>query len=148
MELIRDNLEKHRSIYYCGSYYHKVWKGGNLDSWIKEHVELLNKVVPGYVLDFGDNWINYAVIPGIPVSELPHTPELIKKVYNFCLDNILETYPYVHGDWALSNMLIDGDTIRMCDWDNLGIYPMSEVIIKLREDLTSSFGNAFLNLIE
>lgn len=148
MKLIRDNLEKHRKIYYCENRYHKVWNDGRSLDWIKDHVQLLEKIVPGYVLDYGDCWIEYAIIPGTPVSQLSHTPELIKKVYNFCLDNILETYPYVHGDWALSNMLIEDGIIRMCDWDNLGIYPMSEVIEKLHADLTSSFGKSFLELIK
>jgi RIO-like serine/threonine protein kinase len=148
MQLIRDNIEKRRQVYYCGDRYRKVWDNTVSSNWIKEHVHLLKQIVPGHVLDYSDCWIEYAVVPGTLVSELTHTPELVKKVYNFCLDNILETYPYVHGDWALSNMLIDNDTIRMCDWDNLGIYPMAEVINKLHEDLTSSFGVLFLKLIK
>ena len=147
MKLIRDNIEKKRRVYYCENRYHKVWDDKS-PQWITNHADLLNKVVPGYVLDFGDNWIDYAIIPGTLVNQLPHTTELMQKVYNFCLVNIQQTYPYAHGDWALSNMLIDADVIRMCDWDNLGIYPQKEVYAKLHQDLLDSFGSAFLKLIK
>jgi RIO-like serine/threonine protein kinase len=147
MKLIRDNKEKQRSVYYCGNCYHKVWNSKPAH-WVKDHVDLLNKVVPGHVLDFGDNWIDYAVIPGTLVSQLPHTMELMQQVYNFCLENIEQTYPYAHGDWALSNMLIENNAIRMCDWDNLGIYTQEEVYAKLHQDLLDSFGSSFLELIK
>lgn len=147
MKLIRENIEKHRRVYYCGNRYHKVWDNKTPD-WVESHVLLLNKVVPGYVLESGDCWIDYTIIPGTPVSHLLHTPDLMKQVYNFCLDNIQKTHPYAHGDWSLSNMLIDGDSIRMCDWDNLGIYPADEVHAKMRQDLLDGFGRSVLELIE
>lgn len=139
MKLIRENKEKHRSTYFCGDRYRKVWTN-TTPKWISEHVQLLKKQVPNYVLDFGGNWIDYAIVPGVPVNTLPHTPELALKVYNFCIDNIESTQPYAHGDWSLSNMLIDGDTIRLCDWDNLGIYPEDQVEGKLFKDLIDAFG--------
>jgi RIO-like serine/threonine protein kinase len=142
MKLIRENKEKQRRTYFCEDRYKKVWDSTSPD-WISEHVELLKKHVPGYVLDFGTNWIDYTIIPGVPASTLSHSPEFINRVYQFCLDSIVETSPYVHGDWTLSNILVDGDTLRLCDWDNLGIYPMDEVKSKLISDLTSAFGTAF-----
>jgi RIO-like serine/threonine protein kinase len=143
MELIRENKEKHRSTYFCGDRYRKEW-GNVTPVWISYHVQLLNKVVPGYVINFGDNWIEYKIIPGVPASTFTHTPEFIKKIYTFCLDNIQETYPYAHGDWALSNILINGDNIKLCDWDNLEVYPADEVKTKLFADLTDAFGKEFL----
>lgn len=147
MEIIRENKEKQRTVYYCGDRYHKVWDNV-MPVWINNHVQLLNQVVPGYVLSHGNNWIDFAIIPGTPVSQLPHTEELVTKVYKFCLENIQQTYPYAHGDWALSNMLIDNNDIRMCDWDNLGLYTREDITKKLHEDLVSSFGDLFLKLIE
>jgi RIO-like serine/threonine protein kinase len=142
MKLIRENKEKQRKTYFCEDRYKKVWDNTTSD-WISEHVRLLKKHVPGYVLDYGSNWIDYAIIPGVPASTLSHSPEFINKVYQFCLDSIVETSPYVHGDWTLSNILVDGNKLRLCDWDNLGVYPMDEVKAKLISDLTSAFGTAF-----
>jgi RIO-like serine/threonine protein kinase len=142
MKLIRENKEKQRRTYFCEDRYKKVWDN-TTPAWISEHVELLKKHVPGYVLDFGTNWIDYTIIPGVPASTLSHSPEFINRVYQFCLDSIVETSPYVHGDWTLSNILVDGDTLRLCDWDNLGVYPVDEVKAKLISDLTSAFGTAF-----
>jgi hypothetical protein len=147
MKLIRENKEKQRTTYFCGDRYKKVWENSTPE-WVIHHVQLLDKHVPGYVLNFGNNWIDYAVIPGVLASTFPHTPEFIKKIYKFCLDSIVETSPYVHGDWALSNMLVDGNIIRMCDWDNLGVYPMDEVKAKLIADLTDAFGKEFLLCVQ
>lgn len=116
--------------------------------WINNHVELLNKLFPNYVLDHGNNYIDYKILNGIPASEFIHNKEFVERIYNYCLSNIQQTKPYVHGDWALSNMLIDNDNIVMCDWDNVGIYPEPMVIEKLHKDLTDSFGVMFTELIE
>lgn len=147
MELIRENKEKHRATYFCGDRYRKVW-GSSSPEWISNHVQLLNIHVPNYVLAFGENWIEYKIIPGKPASTFIHTPEFIDRIYNFCLSNIKQTAPYVHGDWSLSNIIVDGDNITMCDWDNLGIYPMDEVNAKLMFDLTNAFGTAFQQYIQ
>jgi hypothetical protein len=139
MELIRENKEKQRATFFCGDRYRKEWYSTS-PVWISYHVQLLNIYIPNYVLNFGDTWIEYKIISGTPISTLPHTIELASKVYNFCLDNIQSTTPYVHGDWSLSNMLLDGETIQMCDWDNLGIYPKEQVEGKLLKDLIDAFG--------
>ena len=142
MELIRTNQEKERSVFFDKDHYVKAW-GNITPKWIGEHVQLLKEIVPGYVKSYGGNWISFNIVPGIPASEFEHTPEFVDRIYNFCLENIKQTAPYVHGDWALSNMIIDGDNIRMVDWDNLGIYPEDEVYAKLHEDMKSAFGDLF-----
>lgn len=147
MILVRQNNEKQRYTYKLDDRYRKVWT--NIDStWIIKHVELLDKVNHGYVLDYGNNYIDYKILNGIPASTFKHDTEFINRIYRFCLSNIEQTKPYAHGDWALSNILIDNDNIVMCDWDNLGIYPESMVIEKLHSDLTECFGVSFLKLIE
>jgi RIO-like serine/threonine protein kinase len=143
MKLVRDNKEKHRKVFFCGDSYLKIWT--YIDSnWIKKHVKILDQLIPGYVLDFGNNWISYKVVPGIPASmsnEFPHTLEFKKKIYDFCFDQIKSTCPWYHGDWTLSNIIIDGDNITMVDWDNIGQYSETEVYLKLKNDLTSAFGD-------
>lgn len=146
MELIKQNKEKHRSVFFNGTCYKKVWSN-TTPNWISDHVQLLENVVPGYVIDHGRDWITFNIIPGTPANTVPHTDEFIKRIHKFCLDNIQSTAPYVHGDWVLSNMLIDGDTIRMCDWDNLGFYPQTAVLEKLDKDLASAFGDRYWTVI-
>lgn len=148
MELIRENKAKGRSVFFDGTHYIKVWNN-QTPKWISEHVRLLKDTVPGYVVDYGGNWISYNIVPGVPASTFNHTDDFIRRIHNFCLENIKSTQPYVHGDWTLSNILVDGDTLRMCDWDNLGIYPTDSVLKKLEEDLASAFGKEkYLNAIK
>lgn len=146
MNLIKENKQKKRKTYKLNDRYRKVWDFVDVD-WLQDHTKLLNEVVPDYVIDFGhDNkimWIDYKTIPGKPASEFEHTDDFIKRIYTFCRNNIKETLPYVHGDWVLSNIIINGDTIKMCDWDNLNIYPKEDIIIKLHKDLKSAFGDKF-----
>lgn len=142
MELIRANKEKQRSVYFDGTYYIKSWSNIT-PMWIKNHVDLLREHVPGFVADYGGNWISYNIVPGVPASEFPHTPEFVNRIHSFCLDQIKSTQPWYHGDWSLSNILIDGNDIRMVDWDNLGQYPEEEVYAKLHEDMKSAFGELF-----
>jgi RIO-like serine/threonine protein kinase len=146
MELVRENKEKQRAVYFCGTLYKKIWY--NKDStWVNNHVHELKKVVPDYVLDFGENWIDFKVVPGIPASTLEHTDAFIKRIYNFCLGNIFSTLPYAHGDWTLSNIIVNGDNISMIDWDNIGKYHLTEIFKKLDSDLESAFGKRYRQVI-
>lgn len=152
MELIKINKEKHRAVYrLTNGLIRKYWYEKDF-KWLVEHVELLKKFVPNYVNNYGENeigvYIDMNVLPGITANTFPHTREFVEKVYKFCLENINETQPYVHGDWVLSNMLIDGDKIYLCDWDNLGQYPQEQVIKKLHSDLKSAFGNLFDEVLD
>lgn len=144
MELIKTTPSKGRTVYFDGTHYVKEWNNINVDStWIVNHVRLLDKVVPYLVVGYGNNWISYNVIPGIPANTFEHTLDFVDRIYKFCLENIKQTHPYYHGDWVLSNILIDGDTIAMCDWDNLGIYNHNEILDKLDSDLSSAFGEIY-----
>ena len=73
-------------------------------------------------------------------SEKFHPTQKPIDLYKFCLDNIEQTKPYVHGDWVLSNIIIDNHKMTMIDWDNIGIYPEQEYMDKLHRDLESAFG--------
>lgn len=151
MILIKENLQKKRQTWKTDNFYRKVWLF--VDTvWLDHHLDLLNQVVPNYVLDSGYDdksmWIDYNIIPGITASKFEHTDDFIKNIYAFCLRNIEETKPYVHGDWVLSNIIIDGENIQMCDWDNLNIYPRDEILKKLHKDLESAFGKKFNEVIK
>lgn len=143
MILVKENLEKRRCVYKKDNTYIKVWDDIKPD-WISNHVKILCEHCPNLVNDYGDNWISYNEIEGTPVSKLEHNTELIEKVYNFCLESLKTTRPYVHGDWVISNIIMKPDnSFCLIDWDNIGIYSESEVITKLHNDLHSSFGDRF-----
>ena len=139
MELVKENKDKGRKVYFCGDRYKKVWE--NKLDWIYTHVKILNRVMPGFVIDYGDDYIDYKVIEGVTANTVKHTDEFINKVYNFCLENIKTTKPWVHGDWVLSNIIIQPDsTMTMIDWDNVGVYREEAYLNKLHTDLISAFG--------
>lgn len=130
--------------------YRKEWHYID-QKWLIDHVHLLEQVVPGYLVRYGcedeSMFIEMKILSGTPASVFEHTDEFIKKIYAFCIQNIHSTLPYVHGDWVLSNIIINDDNIQMCDWDNLGIYPLDEVQKKLVYDLESAFGKKFKEVI-
>lgn len=146
MELIKENIEKKRKVYKLEDRYRKVWEGVHQDM-MEEHVAVLNVVMEGWVIDCGvtteTTWIDYHIVPGVPANTFEHTPEFIKKIYDFCVDSIKQTSPYVHYDWVLSNILIDGDNMYLVDWDNIGIRNPLEIHDKLESDLRSAFGEKF-----
>lgn len=145
MELVRMNKEKGRSVFYNNDHYVKVWNHDKITpKWIIEHVQLLKTLVPGYVIDHGENWIAFKEIDGIPANLFDHSAEFVQRIQQFCLENIKQTYPYAHGDWTLSNMIVDHDKIIMIDWDNVGIYPEEEVYNKMNLDLKSAFGDLYV----
>lgn len=143
MILVKENKEKQRKVFKDNDRYVKIWEDVH-PQWIFSHVKLLREYFPKYVNDYGKNWIAYNEIEGTPVSKLEHTDELIKRTYQFCLESINETKPYVHGDWVISNIILKPDnTFCMIDWDNFGIYPEKDYMNKLHRDLHSSFGDRF-----
>jgi len=151
MVLIRENKQKQRKTFLLDNgCYKKVWYFKD-EGWIVNHVSILNKLLPNYIRSFGADktsmWVILNPLPGVPVSTLPHTDQLIKDVYNFCLQNIKETKPYTHGDWVLSNILYNDGEMALCDWDNVNIYPKKNILIKLHSDLESGFGKRFKEII-
>lgn len=142
MVLVKENKEKYRSVFFDGEHYVKVWHTAT-PQWISDHVSILETLIPGYVIEHGENWIKFKTIQGVPASTLEHTDDFIKKVYEFCLEQIKNTLPYAHGDWVLSNIIVNQDTMFMVDWDNVGTYPEDEIYKKLHHDLKSAFGEKY-----
>jgi len=143
MDLIKQNTEKKRAVYLKDSdTIRKFWY--DKDSvWMQQHAEILNKVQPGYVKFVGENYIDFTRYLGHPASKLKHTPEFCDEVCKFCVNQINSTLPYAHGDWVLSNIIVDGDVMHMVDWDNVGIYDKETIHTKLKADLQSAFGELF-----
>ena len=113
-------------------------KGGGMS--VDEHVNMVNKLFPGYILDYkvysNSIWIDYNIIKGVPASDIfPKTPEFIKKVYRFCVDHYKKTAPFFHGDCTLENIMVDGDDLYLIDWDRCDLYSEEEVYADLYQDL-------------
>jgi len=146
MELIKTNKEKQRRVYKGNGFYRKEWSFENKD-YYDEHIDITEEIRPGHILNSGCSdgkmFVDVKEVPGVPANTFEHTDEFITKIYNFCLENIEETQPYAHGDWVLSNIIIDGDNMEMVDWDNVGVYQPTVVIDKLHSDLRSAFGKRF-----
>jgi len=147
MELIKENKEKNRATYRKDQHtIRKVWYDKSLE-WVDNHGYTVDKVKPNYVIKIGAEddhaWIDFIYVEGIPASEYPHTPQFVKLITEFCVDSIRKTSPYAHGDWVLSNIIINDKNIELIDWDNVGIYPVEQIYEKLRSDLKSAFGDKF-----
>lgn len=151
MDILKQNKVKQRAVYKMSDCVRKIWYYLDID-WLDNHVKTLNKVVPGYVLNHGSGdgymWIDIQRIAGIPANQLQPTLENIERVYKFCLESISSTWPYVHGDWAPSNIIVDGDCMIMCDWDNIGQYPEHEVSEKLGLDMFECYGSLWMLFVE
>ena len=143
MDLIKQNTEKKRAVFLKDSDTIRKFWYDKKSSWIQQHASTLEKIEPGYVKHIGENYIDFTRYIGRPASELKHTPEFVSEVCKFCVSQIQNTSPYAHGDWVLSNIIVDGNTMRMVDWDNVGIYDTEQVYEKLRSDLHSAFGDLF-----
>lgn len=146
MELIKSNKEKQREVFRTDNSYIKHWHGKDF-AWLLAHIKKLERVNPEYIINYGIGdgfmWAEFKKLEGVLASEFEHTPEFVKRITEYCINNYKETYPYAHGDWVLSNIIVNDNKIEMCDWDNLDKYPKEEVLEKMRNDLKSAFGDKF-----
>ena len=147
MQLIKENIEKQRAVFKKDNYtIRKIWYNTPFE-WLEEHCDMLDKVNPGYVKQIGYEedhvWMDMQLVPGKLASTFTHTKEFVRKIDNFVKNHYEATNPYAHGDWVLSNIIIDGDSIEMIDWDNLGKHPSFFVKRKIKSDLKSAFGEMY-----
>lgn len=152
MNLLKDNPSKHRTVYSDHHYVKKHWRDKTVD-WMLNHIKILDLIRPNYVkgcgIDSSGVYILFDILPGTLADTYPHTDDFIRTILNYCLELNESTKPFYHGDWVLSNMLIDSDnTIRMCDWDNVGLHTIEEVKEKLYSDLYSAFGDRFKEIYD
>jgi thiamine kinase-like enzyme len=150
MELIKENLIKKRSVYKTDNFIRKYWHDKTLN-WATQHYHLVKQFAPELVIEVGQDcsgvYMDMNIVKGSLATSFEYTDEFVKKIYKFCLKNIEETKPFAHGDWTLSNMIIDGENIVLIDWDNVGIYPKSTIMRKLRSDMIATFGDRFLEVM-
>lgn len=147
MELIKENQEKLRAVYRLDhNTIRKYWYGKNI-KWSFEHKKILDQLFPNYVKSAGSDekgvYIDFNYIFGVPANIINHDKEFFLKVVEFVIKNLKETLPYAQGDWVLSNIIINKDKLTLCDWDNVGIYPLDDIKNKMQKDLKSAFGEIF-----
>ena len=137
-------------VYKLKDRYRKEWQdlnhsfyfaGNNLD----QHILLLDKFMPGYVLDYNFTkngfFIDYKILPGIPLR-LCNYQAIKEDVINICIEHLKTTWPYAHFDWSKSNILVDHDSVHLIDWDNIQDYSkdftletmINRLIKKIEED--------------
>lgn len=150
MILLKENKIKQRQVWKLDNCIQKRWYSRNID-WLEDHISILDNIFPNYVISYGKDinfvYANFEILPGTVANVIPHTEDFVLQIYDFCIENIKSTYPYAHGDWVLSNMIVnDKNVIKMCDWDNIGIYSKEEILNKLHSDLSSAFGTIFNNI--
>ena len=140
-----------REVYKLKDRYRKIWYSSDPEKWLKtdcieSHVAILNKIKPGFILDYGINnekmFIDYKIIPGKAAYDFKLTTKFLNKIKKYCLDSLKQTWPYAHYDWGLGNILIDGDNIDLIDWDNVKKwdeqYTLDEMITLLDKKIDMS----------
>lgn len=147
MILIKENISKNRSTYILDNGCYRKYLD-KPSEWFIEHKKILDILMPGYVNNIGEKFIDLNPIIGKPCNLLEPTPENIKKIYHYCIKQIYDTLPFVHGDWAPSNIIETNNGFAMVDWDNVGIYSLSEAYDKLNNDMIEAYGNLFKLVIK
>lgn len=151
MLLIKSDIPRKREVWLLNDRYRKIWRYSRPDLLFR-HVKLINLAFPGFIIDHGHDkqnmWVDYRIIEGIRADRILLDDEKILKIYNFCLENIRETAPFYHGDWNLSNIIVNDGNLTLIDWDTINTDTEDEMMIKMHFDLRSSIGPKFDKFID
>ena len=87
-----------RTVYKYKTHYRKYWNHRDTKNCsvmampINQHIDIVNNFFPEYIIGSKvlkkSMWIDYNTLPGISANKFEHTEEFIKKIKNFCIDNI------------------------------------------------------------
>lgn len=147
MILVKENISKNRSTYLLdnGCYRKHL---DRTEEWFIAHKQILDTLMPGYVNQIGNGFIDLNPIEGTLCSKLENNEKNMKRIYEYCISQIYSTLPYVHGDWAPGNIIETGKGFVMIDWDNVGIYSLAEAYDKLNRDMIEHYGESFKLIIK
>ena len=129
-EKIQVKLNDKNKVFKLKDRYRKEWPDLNISRYfagnnLDQHIMLLDKFMPGYVLDYNliknGFFIDYKILPGIPL-ELCVNKVIKEDVVNICIEHLKTTWPYAHYDWSINNILVDHDSVHLIDWDNIQDY--------------------------
>lgn len=126
---------------------------------VQEHINIMNKVMPGYILQHGyfsknAYFIDSKFFLGTCLNEVPGTwrkdkrysggirfsRRFIKKFRNFCIESAGKTFPYSHGDWTPDNVLEHNGQWTLVDWDWVGKRSILETQQIINQRLKQVFG--------
>ena len=62
--------------------------------------------------------IDYKILPGKRLGDIGYDDEQKENIYDYCSSHIVSTWPYAYFEWNPWNILIDGDSLYLIDWDN------------------------------
>lgn len=146
MIILKENISKQRIVYRLSDRVRKVYGNVSIEQ-IRAHVMIMDLVCPKYILDYGicdrGTYLECVIVEGIACNKLEHTMDNISKVYSYCIQNMCETYPYMHMDWAPSNILYDGKQFNMVDWDNIAVVDINHALNELDTDMRECYGLQF-----
>ena len=147
MNLVKENISKNRSTYLLDNGCYRKYLD-RTEEWFIAHKQILDTLMPGYVNQIGNGFIDLNPVEGTLCSKLENNEKNMKRIYEYCISQIYSTLPYVHGDWAPSNIIETDKGFVMIDWDNVGIYSLAEAYDKLNRDMIEHYGESFKLIIK
>ena len=148
MIVVSDNKIRKRKVIKLSDRYRKLWYGENPEQRLgtrslDEHIRLLKRYVPDFVIDYGiaekEMFIDFKIRPGKQLRHCEFTDELKEKVRNYCIHSLNKTWPYAHRDWTPTNIIIDNNSIHLVDWDNIFLaskeYTIQDMIDRIDEKI-------------
>ena len=155
MQLISQKFwkTKKRMVYFDSTNHCYVKRFTYLDEdWYNNHINILNKYFPGYILDNKFDIENkqmefkYKAIEGqtFNYARYGYTYKQINTVFEYCIKDIERTWPYKLNDWGLNNIIITPDNhIKYIDLDlfhDTTEFPTkSKAVKKIKKDFEEGF---------
>lgn len=158
-DCLNDHISQRR-VYHGGDHIYKIWiKPRWTYDYLRNMVELIKKVDPSYVLDYGIDhnkcWAKFRIVEG----ELRYNPfkwdeALVRKVINFITHHYISFYPIYHGDPCLGNILVSNDDFHFIDYDDICVNEDADQVFKhieskcLESFSMGAFAGKYNNLIK
>jgi len=153
------NIKKRR-VYHGGDHIYKTWIKPKLTyEYLRNMVELIEKVDPSYVLDYGINngksWAKFRIVEGEHrYNPFKWNEESVRNVINFITNHYKTFHPIYHGDPSLGNILVSDDTFHFIDYDDICVNENINQVFKLIQDKCleafsmGAFAGKYNNLIK
>ena len=111
--------------------------------WYHKHIKMVDTINPGYYINtfYSTTRMTFIMktVPGVNAKTLGSGIKFVKRILKFVHSNIQETGSLGHGDWALENIIVNGNDMQMIDWDACGVMTKEEKLNKAYHDLKKDF---------
>ena len=136
------DANKIRQVYKGNNCYIKERLWGDY-YWYNKHIKIVNTVNPGYYINtmYSHSRMTFVIkeVPGVNAKTLGINPKFVKNLVNFVHSNIEETGPFGHGDWALENIMVNGNDMQMIDWDTCDVMSKEEKLNRAYQKLSRDY---------